>query len=353
MKKLILGMLIINFIAPLNTATARTIDQIVQTPSITFSNPADAITDFALLTNKWDFESSQSQMCNSSAETDHYAESTITSTQKNTGYTITQDGITYDIYETNAEGIGWIMGFKDRNASIWSPLTSHPVRVFPFQPPYEGQAGFNPAVTLGAQIRFAYVKIPGKLIPGEYTLEAQNLALFSCRYLATGKVESAIVRSQESTITLAPLTCNVTNSRTVSVPMGEFYLNELPGMNRNFGQFDTAVELSCDKGILPAMTITDASDSGNVTDIITLSPDSTAKGVGVQVFYQNESLAKFLGPDSSNKGNTNQFFINNGQVTTTNNQAIQIPLNFKYIQTTQDVTPGSANAVATVTFSYQ
>lgn len=354
MKTTFITMLILSFAAQISTANARSINQIVKTAAITFSNPADSIPDFSLLTNNWDYENNQSQMCNSDDHTpDLYAESTISSTQKNTGYTISLEGTTYDIFETNIEGIGWIMGFKDKNASQWSPLTSKAVRVYPFQPPYEGEPGFYGTATLGAQIRFAYVKVPGNLTHGEYTIQSQNLATFSCRYLKSGQTDTAIVSSAETTITLAPLTCNVINSRNVSIPLGDFYLNELPGVNRNFGQFNTTVDLHCDKGIIPAMTISDVSDASNTSDIITLSPDSTAKGVGVQVFYNNETMAKHLGPDSSNKGNTNQFFINNGQTTTENNQMIHIPLNFKYIQTMPDVVPGSANATATVTFSYQ
>ncbi|WP_249022285.1 fimbrial protein, partial [Kluyvera ascorbata] len=72
-----------------------------------------------------------------------------------------------------------------------------------------------------------------------------------------------------------------------------------------------------------------------------------ASGVGVQFFY-NGNGPLMMGPDSSAAGTTNQFFIQ----TTSAAQTLSLPFQAQYIRT-GDLTPGSANALASITFSYQ
>ncbi len=55
-----------------------------------------------------------------------------------------------------------------------------------------------------------------------------------------------------------------------------------------------------------------------------------------------------MGPDSSAAGTTGQFFIQ----TTSAAQTLSLPFQAQYIRT-GDLVPGSANALASITFSYQ
>lgn len=55
-----------------------------------------------------------------------------------------------------------------------------------------------------------------------------------------------------------------------------------------------------------------------------------------------------MGPDSSAAGTANQFFIQ----TTTATQILSLPFQAQYVRT-GELVPGSANALASITFSYQ
>ena len=93
--------------------------------------------------------------------------------------------------------------------------------------------------------------------------------------------------------------------------------------------------------------MTDQTTPSNTSSVVTLTGDSTASGVGVQFFY-NGSGPLTMGPDSSAAGATGQFFIQS----TTAAQTLTLPFQAQYIRT-GELVPGSANALASITFSYQ
>ncbi|WP_422528274.1 fimbrial protein [Serratia fonticola] len=311
--------------------------------TISYQNPTDAVSDFNLLTGGWNATDSQRPFCQNS--TPIFNRAVISSHNLSSGYTTTISGSTYTIFTSNMPGIGWIMGARDPNAPLWTPLTNSDTQVYPFV-----GGGTNNTVTLGAYVQFAFVKLPGNLPVGANMFPSQKIATFSC-YQNEVLMQSADILVNTTQINVQALACQVTTAKNVAIPLGEFSLEQLPPVNGNFGEFSSTVELSCDSGLTPWMTISDASNTGNTSNVIKLSPDSTASGVGVQVFYNNQTVAKSLGLDTSSKGNPNQFQVNNK--TTSNGQHVSVPLQFKYIRTEQVVTPGDANAAATVTFSYQ
>ncbi|HDV6324776.1 TPA: fimbrial protein [Burkholderia cenocepacia] len=96
------------------------------------------------------------------------------------------------------------------------------------------------------------------------------------------------------------------------------------------------------------VTLTDVTAPGNTSTTLSLTKDSTAAGVGIQVLKDNALLS--FGPDSAAIGNMNQWYAG----TVAEGQAqLKIPLSARYIQIAEKVTPGSANARATFTMSYQ
>lgn len=337
MKKLLISLLTV-----LYSTTAISTDLTLNPGTINYTNPADAVTDFNLLTGAWNASGFESKLCSYSSVMN---KAVIVSTSTLTGYTTRIDGSTYSIFSSGIPGIGWIMGAKDTNAPLWTPLTNLETTVYPYT---SGQTG---SITLGARMRFAFVKLPGSINLGANYFPKQKIADFKC--YRGGNIYTALanIYINTSIINVAALSCKVTTPKNVSIPLGTHSSSDLPPVNGNFGSFSSNVELECQSGVTPWMTISDASNSANLSNIIELSPDSTATGVGVQVFYNNESSARFLGTDSSSKGNLNQFQV--GNKTVSSDQVVNIPLNFKYIRTLDTVTPGNANAAATVTFSYQ
>lgn len=93
--------------------------------------------------------------------------------------------------------------------------------------------------------------------------------------------------------------------------------------------------------------MTDQTTPSNTSSVVTLTGDSTASGVGVQFFY-NGTGPLMMGPDSSGAGTTNQFAVQ----TLTSAQTLSLPFQAHYIRT-GELVPGTANALASITFSYQ
>ncbi|KWH60419.1 fimbrial protein [Burkholderia anthina] len=98
---------------------------------------------------------------------------------------------------------------------------------------------------------------------------------------------------------------------------------------------------------LTYITLTDATNPGNRSDMLSLSSDSTATGVGIQILRSDGSIVSY-GPDSSAEGNPNQWYV--GEY---GNGTVDIPLKARYAGEGGKVGPGSANGLATFTMSYQ
>ncbi|QRR05963.1 fimbrial protein [Burkholderia sp. MS455] len=141
-------------------------------------------------------------------------------------------------------------------------------------------------------------------------------------------------------------TCSVT-TKSINVQFGEVNINgtaTAPERPVNIG-------LQCSGGTRDAktrmyITLTDATNPGNRSDVLTLANTSTAKGVGVRIM--NGTTPVKYGPDSSATGNPNQWFV-----TEAGNENINIPLSARYVRTSDTLKAGTANAIATFTMSYQ
>ncbi|WP_235996030.1 MULTISPECIES: fimbrial protein [unclassified Burkholderia] len=96
------------------------------------------------------------------------------------------------------------------------------------------------------------------------------------------------------------------------------------------------------------VTLTDATNPGNTSKTLSLSKDSTAGGVGLQILKDDEVLG--YGPESAAIGNTNQWL---GGSVAQGAAGMTIPLRARYVQTSPRITSGTANAIANFTMSYQ
>lgn len=169
---------------------------------------------------------------------------------------------------------------------------------------------------------------------------------------SASNVEMLRVGNDGGTI-VKPPTCSVATP-SISVPMGKVPASAFKGgvgssspptapfnisLNCTGGDGSTALSIYA--------TLTDATNAANRTDVLSLTANSQAKGVGVQIMKDGTPLK--YGPDSSAPGNTNQWFAG---ATATNGQ-FNIPLTARYVQTLPAITQGSANAVATFTMNYR
>ncbi len=148
-------------------------------------------------------------------------------------------------------------------------------------------------------------------------------------------------------------TCSVATS-SIHVPMGTVRASELNGTNSvSARQKDFDIQLQCAGGdpgtsVRAYVTLTDDILSSNRGDVLATQQTGlpngaqAATGVGIQVL-RNGTPVRF-GPASSAQGNMNQWLagtIPQGQRT------FSIPLQARYIQTRDRITPGEVRARAT------
>lgn len=150
-----------------------------------------------------------------------------------------------------------------------------------------------------------------------------------------------------------PPTCSVSSAGPIQAPLGNISAKSFKGVGSTSAARPFKIDLRCAGGdantsINARVTLTDATNTGNRSNVLTLSADSQAKGVGIEVL--NGGVVLGYGPDSNAPGNPNQWHAGTiAQGTST----FSIPLEARYVQTEPVVTPGTANGRATFTMSYQ
>ncbi|RQV50228.1 type 1 fimbrial protein [Burkholderia cenocepacia] len=155
-----------------------------------------------------------------------------------------------------------------------------------------------------------------------------------------------------SGITITPRvpTCKV-REKMLNVPLGDISANQvLPTVGATSEAKPFKIVLDCGGGeegsvTKTYMTLTDVSNNANRSSTLSLSPESTAKGLGVQILNGTNLVS--YGPDSSVTGNPNQFYTG-----TTQNGVLEIPLSARYVRTGM-VLGGTVTARASFTMSYQ
>jgi len=148
-------------------------------------------------------------------------------------------------------------------------------------------------------------------------------------------------------------TCSFPSNSSIQASLGTVSVGSFRGVGSTSPERPFKIDLSCKggDGVTPMdayVTLTDATDPGNRSTVLTLSPDSGAQGLGVEVLSGTRVLG--YGADSSELGNPGQWKA--GPVSP-GTSIFSIPLAARYVQTESVVTPGSGNARATFTMSYQ
>jgi type 1 fimbria pilin len=146
--------------------------------------------------------------------------------------------------------------------------------------------------------------------------------------------------------TLSAATCSVqTPGIAISLPNATTRAFS-SGVGATAGRQAFNLSFACSAGAQVSIVITDVVDPTNRTNTLKLAPDSTAKGLGVQIL-KGDGAPVFFGPDAAGQSVENQWLIGaspNGQ--------LQLPLSAQYIRT-GTVEAGSIKAMATFTMSYK
>lgn len=305
---------------------------------MTYSGPADSVMPGNIIGSTWSATASVQQVfwCGlvftCSKGTLQPGSSAVSS-----GMTVTVDGVNYTIFETGVPGVGYILGLKDFNGSRYVPLQNGITQSYPA----DGTSGL--AYDLGWSAKVTFIKTGAALKSGVYQTPTLSAAILTAY---NNETKTAQVIISPVTITVTASGCTV-DTKSASVDLGTLDVRTLPteGSTSHSGSFN--VSLRCDANVAINAVMSDQTTPANTSSVVTLTGDSTASGVGVQFFY-NGSGPLMMGPDSPAAGTTNQFFIQS----TSAAQTLTLPFQTRYIRTGALV-PGSANALASITFSYQ
>jgi type 1 fimbria pilin len=239
-----------------------------------------------------------------------------------------EDGTTYEIFNSPAPGIGYIIRGKDRHG-VYTPIT----RDFSFfihrQSPYYDTRFSVKLVATGQPMVSGLV--PG-FQAGEFRVaEGQNFSAPSLLFMPA--------------ITVLAETCAVTNSAvTFQLPL--IATKDLPEVGSVAGSTMQAIQIDCQSEVDVYMVVSDVTTPGNRSSTLTLSSTSTAAGIGIELLYLGQPV--FFGPDSSIASTENQFLVGKKLL-----GAASIPLTARYIRTSLTLREGSVRALATFTLSYQ
>lgn len=241
----------------------------------------------------------------------------------------------YNTYPTTVKGIGVRLRYA-QSASWW---------------PFAFDNTQSKIVVAAQPIRIEFVKTGPVTAQGELRGEVGGIWLRDMQFQMVSFQIAGSIKINPKVPTCAVATKRITVQLS---PSGDgFTTRDFKGIGSTTPERDFNIVLNCSGGdegtsTNAYITLTDNSNQGNRSDRLSLSPDSDASGVAVQVL-RNGTLLSF-GPDSSGAGNPNQWHagtIPQGM------GVFAIPLTARYIQTDTKMKGGKANALATFTMSYQ
>lgn len=243
------------------------------------------------------------------------------------------------VYQAGIPGIGYILQVKDQGApdNEYQCLSENILKTYPFS-----SGSTNPA-NLGWSAKLEFVKTNERLQPGSRSTPRLTAAVMTGTSSSSSATASIII--EPTTFDIRARSCTVLTPQS-QVDLGEIDARDLPTEGSLSAAVSFQIGLKCESGVELKMVMTDQSKPGNYSSTVSLTQDSSADGVGVQ--FSSYGQPVMLGPDSSTPGTLNQRYI------TTFNKAetIMLPFEARYVRT-GNIKPGSANALASITFSYQ
>ncbi|HAW0938160.1 TPA: fimbrial protein [Escherichia coli] len=142
--------------------------------------------------------------------------------------------------------------------------------------------------------------------------------------------------------------CELTSPASVNLLLPSISGNSIPSPGSEVLAGITRISLRCPADVSVRATLTDASNPANRSDVLTLTDSSTAKGVALKLYKDDDVTPIKFGPDSPRKGNENQW-----QLSTADQRVPTIALKVYYYNTGEGISPGTVNGITTFTFSYQ
>ncbi|MFH5254410.1 fimbrial protein [Burkholderia semiarida] len=239
-----------------------------------------------------------------------------------------------NVYQTSMPGIG-IRFF----GPTWRSVASRNAMPYEFVETRPGP----PHNDVGLQIRgAAELVVTGQIQPGKIT----SFPTATLRFIderANREFGRFKIRVSSSPV-IAARACSV-KTPNIRVDMPKLSVAAIGAVGEGAGRRPFDIRLSCDADVNVHTTLTDATSPGNRSSLLALTEASTARGVGYRVLHNGVPVQ--LGPASPVAGTEGQFFVSRS-----GNGTLNVPLEAEYVATGA-VTPGSADANALFTMSYQ
>jgi len=173
---------------------------------------------------------------------------------------------------------------------------------------------------------------------------------FSVGSLVSGKDVSFTITNIKKFVTVKDETCSVASDTNQTVSLGSYSTSTSSGLGAGIGETSPSmpfnIQLNCEtllSGSFDVMMQFSGDAVSGLSDIGVLALNaqtSTASGVGVQILNEDQQPVSLATPFG-----VAAFPLSSALVT--------VPLYARYYQIADTVSPGSANAVATYTISYQ
>lgn len=244
-----------------------------------------------------------------------------------------------NIYPTSVNGIGFayaIEFLKYCSGTFWAPSVSCRVqRVDPQDINYRMHIQFYKTGITTYSGNYLTLSLPqyGFLKATSVFTTTSDSQLFT---LTTSKPSYTVLH------TCLVQTPSITN---INLPLISTY--SLPSIGSTAAMKPFYISVNCNTPFKIGMTFTDNNNPSQSTNVLTPSAASTAKGVGIQLKYNN-TIIKY-GPDNITPGTLNQIMLNNSSISGTQN----FPFTASYVRTGTTIVPGTLGATATFTLSYQ
>jgi len=214
---------------------------------------------------------------------------------------------------------------------------------------YAGVTGggiLNDYTEFTLDVPFKIVRTSSDLKPVTRT----TLNLFQIGSAVIGSDENYVATNlRNNAVTIKDETCSVASNVNQVVPLGSYSTSKSSGLGAGIGQTSDAVpfniQLNCESllsGTFDVLMQFDGDAVSGLSDlgVLSLNSSSSASGVGVQILNENQQPIALTAP----------FNVAAYPLSTA---LVSVPLYARYYQTAETVSPGSANAVATYTLSYQ
>ncbi|HFZ8519421.1 TPA: fimbrial protein [Salmonella enterica subsp. enterica serovar Birkenhead] len=202
---------------------------------------------------------------------------------------------------------------------------------------------------MGASIRIGIIAL-GRLSPGWVNVPPVHVGNFSVTSSNSGVSRlggPSFIILNGFNFFVKTKTCSLSQSN-YTVQLAAVYKKQFPSVGSEITGGNLNLRLKCQDNIDVYATLTDATEPANQSPVLSLDKTSTASGVGLKIYKDGNPEALRFGPDSSVKGNTNQWRFSSyrGEL----NPVASLKIN--YIRT-GDIRTGTVQAVSTITFSYQ